>query len=825
MAKYEILAIGLLLFIGGTSCQENAKKIISPSLIECYDNELYGKYNLLPHTMETFIAIVRKIEQSANFNMNLRQLSTALLHRFSQDGIELNPDVKPQAGVMPYAALGNQFYRHAQTLRTVPGNAVTFPNNSISVVERCTLHSMLSSSIDVYKHSGENRGCKTSNYGMNYNYGFRRWRRHVKRPKDDVETLSPEQVEMLMSKDQADPNSEYPAFPPNHPSASARITEDQYSECPIENGVLKTPWGPVSGGSVLAGIASGLTHQVIRVSELIKQLVEPRMFSGLSTDSNLDNRFLSTLAGDLAEVALAQGPQFRGQFTVGADGNWNSTSQPLYYFLGTKNDLQMTGAEIRGDIDGLILATEVPRALGKFGGLYLSQVLDMYYSDRGLLDNQIRACNRRAQLPNVAPTEMLVAQTCSSAIVLSSIGYATVTIFPEKIENFSAQAVKDFSDFVPTMSKDNVCEFFESNVKTSQPAVDLTIVLDTNWPFENIQSVLAQLLSSVEVCKYNSNFTIMNGQNGNFIVNSSNSLLDFVNFNRTNYNQLAKGFDLALSITKIQELEQYKLDKEKLRGFSDGKSDVVVIMPYHINLSPTDREFVYKTLEDMRKEIPDTKVLFLTYERKDGLTDLVEDSSDIISINFSENMENNPAIDEILTKIKQVPRRLVNTQCGSRYDQTGNSRSLTNFVGPNGVNFYRIHPNYFMTSSDDKPKVKVQGVSGSPLKVCWSRELLHVNASAAQAGATCNTITGKTQSIEMNCDGVSYIHQCKPYYISVGSDSNGTGQIQCLDRNECRYPNDIRYVISYENLVCKSSASALFVAPLFVMVPLVRILI
>lgn len=40
-----------------------------------------------------------------------------------------------------------------------------------------------------------------------------------------------------------DPNSRYPEVPPNHPdSAQYRGTEPlSLSECPVENGVVKTP--------------------------------------------------------------------------------------------------------------------------------------------------------------------------------------------------------------------------------------------------------------------------------------------------------------------------------------------------------------------------------------------------------------------------------------------------------------------------------------------------------------------------------------------------------------------------------------------------------
>lgn len=61
---------------------------------------------------------------------------------------------------------------------------------------------------------------------------------------------------------------------------------------------LDDRWGTVSGGLVLAGIAAGLEHQVIRIGELMGQdeKIEPRV-GGYANDRNLDNRFLGTLAG------------------------------------------------------------------------------------------------------------------------------------------------------------------------------------------------------------------------------------------------------------------------------------------------------------------------------------------------------------------------------------------------------------------------------------------------------------------------------------------------------------------------------------------------
>lgn len=98
--------------------------------------------------------------------------------------------------------------------------------------------------------------------------------------------------------------------------------------------------------------------------------------------------------GDLAEIALMQGPT-NEKLSVGVNGNWNSSALPRWYFLSSNEKLQFTTAEIRGDLDGLILANEVESIYTKISTLKLSQILDMYYSSHGFFNSSIRACNRR----------------------------------------------------------------------------------------------------------------------------------------------------------------------------------------------------------------------------------------------------------------------------------------------------------------------------------------------------------------------------------------------------------------------------------------------
>lgn len=147
-----------------------------------------------------------------------RILSIFFIHSFRQDGITANPDVPALDGVTPYAPNDLQFYRHARTLGFIPGNALNFPNNSITNIERvrvtsctfntfrhftlifdiiilqCTLHFMLSSSIETLQRGDEAKVCRYANL-----YRHARNIKHTDEPTsedtiNDAETLTSDEL-------------------------------------------------------------------------------------------------------------------------------------------------------------------------------------------------------------------------------------------------------------------------------------------------------------------------------------------------------------------------------------------------------------------------------------------------------------------------------------------------------------------------------------------------------------------------------------------------------------------------------------------------------
>lgn len=162
---------------------------------------------------------------------------------------------------------------------------------------------------------------------------------------------------------------------------------------------------------------------------------------------NIDNRWAATLSGDLAEVTLLQGPLTR-EISVGASGAWNSTTVPHWYFLSQRERLEMTDAEIRGGIDGLVLGLNIEEWRRRTTQLRLSQLLDMYYSNRGVFSSDVRSCNRRDLFTKSVQPNQLQAQTIAFGTVLDREMQLRVTLSNKNIEQFSTNAASKLFTYV-----------------------------------------------------------------------------------------------------------------------------------------------------------------------------------------------------------------------------------------------------------------------------------------------------------------------------------------------------------------------------------------
>lgn len=183
----------------------------------------------------------------------------------------------------------------------------------------------------------------------------------------------------------------------------------------------------------------------------------------------------------------------------------------------------------------------------------------------------------------------------------------------------------------------------------------------------------------------------------------------------------------------------------------------------------------------------------------------------------------------------------MNPRCTADWQQSDwGSNTLEQYIEPNGVNFYRLHPNYFYHSNS---VIRVQSRFQSQIAVCFSRHVeqprlvirrIHIRIlwrhkyiffifnikfrwyffrfsnTTQQENVECKQLL-TTQSFDYYltnaCDGYFTIHSCPPVYFSIQIAPQTTqNSFQCGEPN-CRFPDEVKVSITLENLGCYSSTS------------------
>lgn len=505
-------AFVLLSLVLASHGQENVQTRIPNWLTECYRNaSMADRDNRLPSNINILIELIRKFENWPSHNMDMREVASTLVHRFRMDGIERAAG-QFVANVLPFSPSGFQFSKHRVLLaRLVPGSGAQFPEASLSGPERCALHFMLSTSIERQARNDEARTCnqlaqvrsmriprsvpqKNNFLGdvelLQEVHVHRRGQHHpqvgryVEGGDDDdgIEMTAAdgaeegELLEPANGIDEANNGGDQPAES-TIDSPGGELADDvdflngagtTLSQCPAENGVIRTAWGAVSGGPLITGIAAGLQPQAVPTRDLLALSRAASQFhhsarQSASDATRVDNRWAATLAGDLAEVTLLQGP-ITQSIQVGGIGGWNSTSVPRWYFLSQRDRLEMTDAEIRGGLDGLILASNLNEWRQQAQQLRVSQLLDMYYSQRGVFGSTAASCNRRALFTQVAPLATIRAQTEAFVTVLDREMQMRVTLRLDTMRDFANSAAQALSTYIREYSCKNDSIAFHINV-------------------------------------------------------------------------------------------------------------------------------------------------------------------------------------------------------------------------------------------------------------------------------------------------------------------------------------------------------------------------
>nr|CAD7429725.1 unnamed protein product [Timema monikensis] len=530
-------------------------------------------------------------------------------------------------------------------------------------------------------------------------------------------------------------------------------------------------------------------------------------------------RYKDDCRGDLAEMVLHQGPL--GQMKIGAVGGWNNTGIPRWYFIQSKDDTNnpMTDPDIRGGIDGMF-------PLVTFASSHHHIITDCktYTGAKhyDLAESGFRVEIIRSSRSLLLRNRLVSEQTTSFAVVLDPQSLTPALLSYNVISNYSSVASRQLVTYVPSGLQDPLCtssrtsgESSATNSSSVNPGLDLVLVVDTAWDFTYIQQLLSLVMQEIQVDKYFSNITVLAGSNLVQLVNSTNShSVFFSNLTQANYSSVPSGFDLRQALgSHLLTYFRQKMDEERRLNIAGGlASAVLFIPPQGYSISDADLQASINSFQNFKLRVPDVKFFYLVTGNGARFNNLVEDHNrDILTLNTGLTALETTS-SSLSQALSRVQRRIINSNCGSDWQHRSyTGAQFSDAIDPSTVNIYRLHANYFFSSTSGK--IKVQGSGSGSLRVCSSRrsEFPH---NVSTSDVTCKVINSDSYEISLSsaCEGYTYISQCPPLYLSVESTSEPTVFL-CATRSICRFVGNVQYTISHQDLGCAAGICRLLANP------------
>ncbi|XP_053999158.1 uncharacterized protein LOC128887365 [Hylaeus anthracinus] len=753
---------------------------IPEPLRECYrsDATLNPQF---PLNLRTVVDIIQKLEKHSYASMNMRMLSSSLLHRFKFDGIEFQENIQATNDVLPFGGTGSQRVKNQMIEELIPSNTEALPVHVLTRTERCILHQAISNTI--IKH--------------------------------DVQNVNKSCHRVIQTEKQTGKN----------------ILTDTYN-CPRQQGVILTPYGTVALGSIIGAIAASLQHQNVALNQLIASLGTPASVpvginatrtsntkydeeeidfvlpksqmiheqymwyrTLMSSSVELDNVWLTTIAGDLAEMTVYQGPLIGNNMSLGATGFWNNTMYPTVYYLTSEHtSFEATRAELLGGIDGLIIASNLQTWIQKFYSLRLSQILNMYYSYEGIaFDVNVKACNRAQHFVLTTPKTILNEQINAIAQMLAyrkSIAY----ISPEALQRMTEYATEKFYAY----AENHLFPEIPCREPINQNRVEALIVFDGAWAIEYTTNFLAVLIQDLDVSMYGSKMGIIHGTSGEWLLNVTNSpSLAFEALN--NFTNIS--WPTQLNYTRVLEtifahLNKTWEDNRKLNRIGNLGQVIVLLIPLSY-MSANDRQFIITLLQEIKYHHPDVHFVYYTSRYNTNLFNA-------FILSHEDHLINNSNIDDVIQHLSIIPRTLRPI----KYIDSNSKNSTLQFedyISPSKSIVYRLH-SYWKRNIKRTP-ITIHNFDYGKINVCtWIQY-----QPGERQNYNCTEMDGYKEITLIDQLKCTKDLPCPDIYFRI---QNVTSHFKCAEI-DCRTPDQVRFIIRSENFYYESSANKN--VPLFVL--------
>jgi len=391
MKSFLVLSLAALAVVASRAQELYPNRV--PDLISvCYKKEFSDRYVRMPQSIDNLIALIRKIEAHEDTALwSLSKMTATLLRRFRYDGI-IDSEVTSE-GLLPINRDQVETSKYSLQWDLYSGSASDFPEDALTQKEKCSLHWMLSYSVNrtqraeevprVYIPNVRSMPVMDSSEGAEAEEASTDVERHhvdhhvvpeLRQAVPETDMAAESSEESVENEEDQDESLQQA----NEASTEKSITSDSQedddamwrrrrrqvdlaaaelpkSARPLELGIVHTSAGNVAPGIVLAGIVTGRDPQTAKLKNLIKDMTLQIPESAMARD--VESPWVATLAGDLAQTALLK--TSANEASVGPRAHWNRTYCPREAALESAEVSMMTNAEMYGGIDGLLMARHV----------------------------------------------------------------------------------------------------------------------------------------------------------------------------------------------------------------------------------------------------------------------------------------------------------------------------------------------------------------------------------------------------------------------------------------------------------------------------------
>lgn len=781
MSLYLLWAIIIFIFTSGGFSQPEFLPIENSHLLACYnESAIFNKnYHYPAQSLENLLAIIEKIERHyAFYSLPFSDIAMYLLTRFRFDGISKKAftyENRDLNWIKDLNAQSLQTLQHAIVSRGyIQEKYKLYEVNFLTLEEKCSLHWMLSHTLNITTRGDENN-----------------------------RALTPPPFQNNRFKRQINPG------PPN-------IINSVVSRNPLEWGVMYTPSGTVATSLVLLGLSTVTTQSdsTATIASILPTLSINDLFKRETIDIRIASYGPIALAAD-GGIQNPGGLDGNTNSKIGPDGWWNCSVCPNEFTLRYKATLA-TDAEVYGALDGFHLGMKIRDATSSYLQLKLSHILRMYYN-RGIFGD-LRACNRFKMLKEYAETDRaLLTNNLGKLIVALGKTSGTVTNLDagrtraDRLLNLLLQNYTEGS-----VASKTQCPDVTTLEPETIPLVDLYVVLDNNVlndpiRYDEAATLIGEVGNLMDIATNASHigvyindvrlFDYLYPINRTFPAAELKCKLKWMKFDNF---QTSPRANMAETIKKLKQHFTERGHYEDERGFTKTPAKVVMFFLSGQQLG-SNIEDVRWMLDLLRRDHPEVEILATGSSSANVEVFVANTHEDFF--NFGSLLEAREVAERIYARLQKFGSLLYYPQCYNWGSGRRENVMITSYIGNNTRHFHTVPSKAFNASSYFRIEVRASFYS---LKVCVSRSedifvvTNRVQCSTVDAGAASQTIfyNNACNHLSRFCPSIYLRVETLPSAASLA----GTAAVCVSDTQMCRTADEAPYYITITGGYCGCSA-------------------